>query len=167
MASSDSDSQDSSTSSEERFSIAPSESGSESDTSTAHDTDEEEDPAVLLRTLKNQKRTAKARIASILSKARKKMGLVNQDKHAADEFQPYLHPSTSSQPTPLPRPGQIRLLVSWFTAWGQAVASFFRDKQVNHILCTAIVDDTNMRLSEPGQLTVTVCVVFILKLMTC
>lgn len=148
MASSDSDCHESPTSLEERISTATS-SESGSDTSTSHDSHEEEESAILLRTLKNQQRTAKARIASILSKAKKKMGFVNKDKHAADEFQPYLHPSTSSQPTPLPRASRIRLLVSWLSAWGQAIASVFRSKQVNHTLCTAIVDDTNMRLSEP------------------
>ena len=106
---------------------------------------------------RRQRQTAKARAASLLSRGMKKLAkdaLLNPPAHPAEKFR-----NDREATSQIHKPGQchevvrlrrLRLLVSYVKAWCASVLAFFQRLagKVQHTIVIAIVDDTNIRLSE-------------------
>ena len=111
--------------------------------------------AELQEVVKRRKQTEKARLNSVKARMLRKHAKnvdMKPPEHAADSFRKDIMPDSD-----INRPGtvnvrfkRLRLLFSWFKAWGREVVSFFNEKtgKVNHTILVSVVDDTNMRLSE-------------------
>ena len=112
--------------------------------------------------LRKQAQTAKARAASIASKAARRVAKatrwdVKAPPHRAEAYREHVKGTNF-----LARPGiehvdkrqRLRLLVSYMRGWMAALAQFFQNFQgssnssVHHTISTVVVDDTNMRLSQ-------------------
>lgn len=99
-------------------------------------------------------RTAKARKTRIRSAATRKLSknAVLERPHPADRFKHDLHGDSEihqpGQHSSVPRLRRLRLIVSYLKSWCAAVRQYFQSSTVDHSLVIAIVDDTNMRLSE-------------------
>lgn len=138
---------DSSTSSSD-----PDSSINESESESSSNKDE---LAELQAVVKRRQQTEKARLNSIKARTLRKHAKhvdMKTCEHPAESFRKDITPDSD-----INRPGtvnirfrRLRLLFSWFKAWGRAVVSFFNEKtdKINHCILVSVVDDTNMRLSE-------------------
>eukprot|EP00434_Breviolum_minutum_P006290 symbB.v1.2.005550.t1/scaffold258.1/size251559/4 len=111
--------------------------------------------AELQAVVKRRQQTEKARLNSIKARTLRKHAKhvdMKTCEHPAESFRKDITPDSD-----INRPGtvnirfrRLRLLFSWFKAWGRAVVSFFNEKsdKINHCILVSVVDDTNMRLSE-------------------
>lgn len=106
---------------------------------------------------KRQKQTAKARAESLKSRTRKKLAkhaILNPPAHPAERFRHDLQANSDinkvGQHTHTDRLRRLRLLVSYVKAWCAALVGFFQKWAglIDHTLVIAIVDDTNVKLSE-------------------
>ena len=140
-----------------------SEPGSKSESSSSSEGGSETSEArQLKRFLQRQKQTAKARAASIASRLRKRIARnaeLNPPEHQAQAFAKDLTAQSE-----INRPGlhqkmcrfrRLRLLVSYLRGWGQYVNAFFQQREVDHTLLVAMVDDTNVRLSARPDAEIT------------
>ena len=107
--------------------------------------------------LKRQSQTAKARAASLLSRGKKQLArhaVLKPPAHPAESFKDDLEGSSAinqaGQYGKTVRFRRLRLLVSYVKAWCSAVVLFCQRLfgKIDHTIVTAIVDDTNVRLSE-------------------
>lgn len=118
-------------------------------------------PSPVRKLARRQKQTLnarKARIRNATARRLSKHAVINPPPHRAEMYQSDLHGSSD-----INKPGvkqllwrfrRIRLLVSYLKAWCQAVASFFCQHEVSHVVLTAVVDDTNIRVAEVPSSTV-------------
>ena len=137
-------------------------SQSDGDQSSNNDPDAEAVASLKLQ-IKRQKQTAKARAASLATRALRRLAknaIIEAPKHKAEAFREDVRADNT-----LARPGvasgshgparrrRLRLLVSYLQGWVTAVTRFFRDIEdsdmsMRHSICSIILDDTNMRLSQ-------------------
>ena len=140
-------------------------SQSDGDQSSNKDQDDPDAEAVasLKLQIKRQKQSAKARAASLATRALRRLAknaIIEAPKHKAEAFREDVRADNT-----LARPGvasgshgparrrRLRLLVSYLQGWVTAVTRFFRDIEdsdmsMRHSICSIILDDTNMRLSQ-------------------
>ena len=106
---------------------------------------------------RRQRQTAKARAASIRSRGMKKLAknaLLNPPAHPAERFKDDLEATSqihkAGQGHSTVRLRRLRLLASYVKAWCAAILAFFQRLvgRVQHTIVIAIVDDTNIRMSE-------------------
>lgn len=132
-------------------------SGSMSADGSADEPSSEDKSDQVKRFLKRQRQTAKARAASLRSRAIKhlaKSAALQPPQHPADKFKDDLQ-----QDSEINQPGshqtscrvrRLRLLVSYLVAWCAAILKFVLDisNKVEHTLVVGIVDDMNCRLAS-------------------
>lgn len=132
-------------------------SGSMSADGSADEPSSEDKSDQVKRFLKRQRQTAKARAASLRSRAIKhlaKSATLQPPQHPADKFKDDLQ-----QDSEINQPGshqtscrvrRLRLLVSYLVAWCAAILKFVLDisNKVEHTLVVGIVDDMNCRLAS-------------------
>ena len=138
-------------------SSSPTEGSSEEET-----TEDQETRETLLKKLKRQAQTAKARAAALRSKAIKRMGRaglvsnLTMAVHPAEKFREDLNMDSSinkpGSSHPSVRLRRLRLLVSYLKGWCANLVSCFDswDGMVEHTILTAITDDTAVKLA-PGH----------------
>ena len=111
-------------------------------------------PSAVRKLLRKQKQTQNARKARVRNATARRLAkhAVVDLPHRAEAFKSDLQGSSD-----INKPGtkqllwrfrRIRLLVSYLKAWCQAVASFFCQHEVSHVVLAGIVDDSNIRLAE-------------------
>lgn len=106
-------------------------------------------------------KTAKARAASIFTKTARKLSKhadLKPPPHRAEAYRPHIQADSSinkpGQWTTRARTQRLRLLISYLRAWCAGIMAFLNrfsagsETHMHHAICSAIVDDTNMKLSN-------------------
>ena len=158
QASSSADSSDSEVSDSDAAGLSCGDQNSEVSESEAFEVEPDTDN--LKRRLKRQAQTSKARIASLLTFARRRMAKnanLNPPEPPAEKFRELVkEDSALNRPSQYnlgwARRSRLRLLVSYLKAWAATLMAFFRsERPLNHVIITAVIDDTNMRLAPNNQ----------------